>query len=142
MRAARLASWSLLVGGLASIGYAGLQGDLDVYLLVVVPVVAGTGPWAALGLLGAIVGLIGLAWTGRMHLGGPPGGRGAASEDAVREREGLDRSAERQTSGGGVILIGPIPIAWGSDRSALAWLVGLGLLLTVVAVALTFILQP
>lgn len=145
MTAARIASWGLLVAGLASLTYAGLQGELEVFVLLVVPVVAGSGPWAALGMLAAIAGAAGLVWTAARESarqgppGGPAGRQAGRTEEARPEREGGHR---RETKGGGVILLGPIPIAWGSDRSTLGWLVGLGLLLTLAAVALTLWVQP
>lgn len=145
MRAARLVSWSLLVAGLASLAYAGLQGDLEVFLLFVVPVVAGTGPWAALGLLAAIAGVAGLLWTAasrRARGGAPPGG----GDLGDRRREGPGASGERgegerETRGGGVILLGPIPIAWGSDQPTAGWLVVAGIVLTLAAIALTLLLR-
>lgn len=147
VRAARLASWALLVAGLAGLAYAGLQGQLDVYLLLVVPVVAGTGPWAALGLLAAIAGLVGLVWTsatGRIGPRAPPGGspstRGGPDRRPEAADEPREETAERETKGGGVILLGPIPIAWGSDRSTLTWLVLAALALTLAAIGLTLVL--
>lgn len=146
MRVARLASWIALCGGLASLVYAGLQGDLDVYLLLVVPVVTGTGPWAGLGLLAAFAGLAGLLWTSatRYTLGGPAprsrdleGRRGEPGGDA-RRQEGSEGTSTR---GGGVILVGPIPIVWGSDRSTTRWLIVAGIALTVAAIVLTLLLE-
>lgn len=149
MRAARLASWALLVAGLAGLAYAGLQGQLDVYLLVVVPVVAGTGPWAALGLLAAIAGLAGLFWTsatrglqGGAAPGGSPSTRGSPGRPSGSSDEPRGEEAKRETKGGGVILLGPIPIAWGSDRSTLTWLVVAALALTLAAIGLTLVLRP
>jgi uncharacterized membrane protein len=41
---------------------------------------------------------------------------------------------------GGVILIGPIPIVFGSGPNA-AWLIGIGVVLTLISVAVFFILN-
>ncbi|MCW3984468.1 MAG: DUF131 domain-containing protein [Candidatus Bathyarchaeota archaeon] len=41
---------------------------------------------------------------------------------------------------GGVILIGPIPIVFGSGPNA-AWLIGIGVVLTIISVAAFFILN-
>jgi len=137
MRGARLAAWMALLAGVASLAYAGLRGDLDVYLLVVVPVVTGTGAWAGMGMLVVVAGLAGLAWTSST-LGSPPRpGTGGASP----QRPEQQTREETKTRGGGVILIGPIPIAWGSDRSTTRWLVVAGLALTVAAVVLTLVLR-
>lgn len=145
-----MASWALLVAGVASLAYAGLRGDLEVFLLVVVPVVAGTGAWASLGLLATIAGVAGLLWTsatpasaGGRAPGGPAPPGGFPDDRSDREHAGpQEREAERETKGGGVILLGPIPIAWGSDRRTLGWLVAAGIALTVAAIALTLVLRP
>lgn len=142
MRAARSLSWALLLAGLASLAYAGLRGDVEVFLVLVVPVVAGTGPWAGLGLLATIAGGAGLLWTS-VSTGAPPEGptRGPGP-GAGREPEASERRSETRTKGGGVILIGPIPIAWGSDRSTLGWLVVGGIALTLAAIGLALVMRP
>jgi uncharacterized protein (TIGR00304 family) len=139
VRAARLGAWIVLLAGLAAIGYAGLQGDLEVYLLVFVPVVAGTGPWAALGLVGVIVGLAGLFWTTASSRMTRPGEGSPREPGRARQRP---EQAERETKSGGVILLGPIPIAWGSDRSSLGWILVAAIVLTVAAIALTLLSIP
>jgi uncharacterized protein (TIGR00304 family) len=141
VRTARALSWTLLVAGLATLVYAGLRGDLDVYLLAVIPVVAGTGPWAAVGLLAAIVGLAGLAWTSatqRLAAGTPPDGSRPGGEQAGG-RTGDDEAME--TKSGGVILLGPIPIAWGSDRPTSLALILAAIVLTGAAIGLTLVLR-
>lgn len=142
MAAARRASWLLLIAGLASVAYAGLQGNLDVYLLLVIPVVTGTGPWAGLGLLAAFAGLVGLFWTAATPAGldrGPGRPRRERPEPGDEEPPVGEESSS--TRGGGVILIGPIPIVWGSDRSTTRWLVAAGVLLTLAAIGLTLVLR-
>ncbi len=41
--------------------------------------------------------------------------------------------------GGGIIMIGPIPIVFGTDSKVLKWLMVLGILLVVFLIVLTFI---
>lgn len=142
VRLARGLSWALLVAGLAGLAYAGLAGDLEVHLVLVVPVVSGSGPAAALGGLAAIAGLIGLAWTSlptRARPGEAPRPGQRASRDRPGGPEASEPGSEAEARGGGVILLGPIPIVWGSDRSALGWLVAAGVVLTLAAVAWTLI---
>jgi uncharacterized membrane protein len=141
MRFARLASWALLVAGLASLGYAGVNGDVDVFLVFVVPVVAASGPWAGLGLLATVAGAAGLLWTS-VSSRIPSTGRGPGSGPRPPGSEGSRETRETETRGGGVILIGPIPIAWGSDRSTLGWLVAGGIALTLAAIGLALVMRP
>lgn len=151
VRVGRAIAWALLSFGVASLAYAGLKGDLDVFLVVIVPVVTGTGGWAAVGMLATIAGLVALFWTSanrEERFTRPPPGRGPRPPDAELEPErpsgdpnqepsrGDDAAEEAQSRGGGVILIGPIPIAWGSDRSTLGWLVLAGILLSLAAIVL------
>lgn len=139
MRAGRLVSWGLLVSGLATLGYAGAVGQLDVHLVVVVPVISGTGPAAALGGLATIAGLAGLFWTA---LPRDPPAPGRDRHRTARAPGCDEEPPESEVRGGGVILLGPIPIAWGSDRPSLTVLVVLGVLLTLAAIAFTVFVQP
>ncbi len=127
---------ALLAGAVASFGWGWLQGDLQGGLFLVFPVLIGSGPWALLGMLllfGAFV-----AW----------------SVGVVREMEERGHHVERQEpawseprdepsdgedggffSGGGIVLLGPIPIVWGSDERTTLWIALVALVLMVVALA-------
>lgn len=149
MRTARLASLLALAAGLALIGAAAVQGDLSVHLLVVIPIVSGTGPYAALGMLLAMGGLVGWLFTGvraRPGRAGPEGAKGRASTGAPQARdpaEGDEGDAQStSTRGGGVILLGPIPIAWGSDRQSLIGVLVAAVVLILVALGAVYLLQP
>jgi uncharacterized membrane protein len=120
------------VAGLACLSYAASQGQANVGVALVVPFVVGTGPWASVGVL-----LLGLA----MVLG-----FAAVSTRAVGEAPGKptpDAPASPESSGppparkvGGFILLGPIPIAFGTTRGlALAMLAAALVMLAVLLLA-------
>lgn len=128
-RALRVLALALLAGAVAA-GAAGLAtGQLEVALLLVFPIVYGTGP---LGLL-AVLLLIGamLAWF-------------ASGVAAFRELEprapsqprAADAGERQGARHGGVVLLGPIPIVWGSDPRTALWVALAALALALVAFAL------
>ncbi len=41
--------------------------------------------------------------------------------------------------GGGILLIGPIPIIWGSDRESLGWVVLIGLILFIIYIIFIYL---
>lgn len=111
----------MLTIGLTLLLWAGLSGDLTVRLVVIIPIITGTSPAAALGTILTIVGLSAWAFTHPMH---PP------SHETPPHRPHQEstpsestRHDETDTKAGGILLIGPIPIAWGSDRSTLLVLI-------------------
>jgi uncharacterized protein (TIGR00304 family) len=120
------------------LAYGALQGDVAVHLVVVVPVVTGTGPWAAGGALLAVAGAAGWLWTGARSATrrAEPGYRPPdPPPDAAPEEP---RQGEARARGGGVLLIGPIPVAWGSDRGSLVAVLVAATVLTLVAAAVAW----
>lgn len=123
LRALGLAS--LLAGGLL-LAYAAMQGSVRVGLFLIVPFVYGTGLAPFLGMLLVMAGLLMLAASTFTRALPPPGAEWAEGERRVESRSG------------GVVLLGPIPIVWGSDRRILPWMVGAGVVLLVLALLLTW----
>lgn len=144
MRTGRFLSGVAILAGAGLLAWVASQGQLSVHLIVIVPVISGTGPAAALGMLLVLGGVLGWFWTGAAL--GParsPGAERAGFEadrppEATRAPpagETAEAEVEQRTRSGGVILIGPIPIAWGSDRESLGWVLVAAIVLTLVAVA-------
>lgn len=135
-----------LLAGLGLLAWAALRGDLAVHLFVVVPVVSGTSGPAALGMLLAMGGLIGWVLTGFQGEATRPGDSRSSArpppDDPASGGSGPPPSEEtgRDTQGGGIILLGPIPIAWGSDRESLLGIVIAAVVLMVVAVGVLYYL--
>lgn len=114
MRASRVAGLLLVAAGLACLVAAIVQGSIRVGLFLIVPFVYGTGLLAAGGMLLIMVGgmLLLVSLVPRMSDG-----------EALPPGEGR---VERHSSSGGVVLLGPVPIVWGSDRRIQRWMLVLG----------------
>lgn len=119
----------LLLGGAALVVNALETGGARLLLIVIIPVIVGGTPAFALGAFAILIGvallLIGLAPTT-----GP-------DEEALPEGDRRGGSSEPTT--GGFVLIGPVPILFGSFRgsSRLRWaLVAIGVAATLLAILL------
>lgn len=145
----------LLAGAAASLGWGALQGELEVALFLVFPVVYGSGIWGLLG-IGLLMGAFGAFFLDAAAglPGAPPGGRGrrgtgfgdepGAGEPSrpgeARPREDPWAGAGDQEEGGwlrggGVVMLGPIPIVLGSDKRSTMVLMGLAVLLMALGLA-------
>ena len=128
VRAIRALALVALLAGLALIGLGVARGDVRVGLFLIIPFVYGTGIAPALGML--LLFAAAFLWmVGRVtaYAGPPPPEAGAP--------------IERRSRSGGVVLLGPIPIVWGSDRRVLPWMVLAGVVLLGLAILLTFLLR-
>jgi uncharacterized membrane protein len=108
MRVLRAVGVALVLLGIGSISISLASGSSHLYLLLVIPVVTGSSAWFLGGTASLLIGLILFAVgypADRSEGGGPDGGD---EESPDRDRAG--------SSGGGVVLIGPIPIFFGGAR--------------------------
>jgi len=105
------------------------RGEANLYLVLVVPVIVGTGPLAFLGIFLVFAGflLTFLLWPVRVDM--EPEGRGvsAVSPDGTPP-------ARRW---GGVLFLGPIPVIFGSDPRMTRTMLLVGVVLFVALVVLT-----
>jgi uncharacterized protein (TIGR00304 family) len=120
----------MFVAGLALIATAVAAGEADVSLVIIFPVFSGSSLGFLLGVLlivsSFIVGFILMATDNEK-----PEERTGAASDAMSSSEPRSR-----TEYGGVILLGPIPIAFGSNkRMALIMLVA-GVILAIVVIGM------
>lgn len=121
----RVVALACLAGGAALLGYAIAQGQMGAGVFLIVPFFYGTGVAAALGMLLLMAGL--MLWTlsafrGLVDGAGtfvPPSG-----------------DARRSTRSGGVVLLGPIPLVWGSDHGVARWMMVAGLVLAAILLAI------
>ena len=126
---------AIFVVGIALIAAAVATGEAEVSLLLVFPVISGSSGLFVLGtvmiLLSFVVGFALMAM-GQLEVSRADIGRiGAASRPSSKAGE---------TRYGGVVLIGPVPIAFGSDqRMALIMLV-VGIVIAIVALGLLLFL--
>ena len=123
---------ALFALGIALVALSILRGEGSAGLFVCVPFFSGTGLWASLGVLCFFGGMAAL------FVGLVRGAGGAEPQDAP---EGAQGAPERPPGGenadaaprpraGGVILLGPIPLVFGSDPgiSRTMFYVALGLM--------------
>ena len=125
----------LLLGlGVAAIAESIASGGATFWLIVVVPVVTGSSPFLLLGALLLISGVLLLPWGFSTW---PP------VDSAANDRPGIQRdNPNAGETSGGVVLIGPLPLFFGSwknpsrGRYWLAVVFGAVLVLIVVVVVL------
>lgn len=124
----KLAALACLLSGAALMAYAVATGAARVGFFLIVPFVSGTGllPLAAMALVFAAFVLFAFG-----------SAKDAAHAPPLDAREHGMGEAPRGRSGG-VLLLGPIPIVWGSDRRILPWMVAAGALLLALSLWLTF----
>jgi uncharacterized protein (TIGR00304 family) len=132
MRPLSLIPIGILVAGLALVAVSVASGEADVSLVVVFPVISGSGPLFLIGVALVVTGVL----TCFLLLVAPLKGSELQAEDLGRRD--ADGGAEgRSTKYGGVVLIGPVPIAFGSSARIayvmLAVAVGIAILLLVLA---------
>ncbi len=109
---------AIFIGGAIAIAAAVASGEAEVSLLVIFPVFTGSSGLFLLG-IGLII-LSFFAWFGTLAMGLPETERQGIGQSTLP----LQQEPRRETKYGGVVLIGPIPIAFGSDKNmALAMLV-------------------
>jgi uncharacterized membrane protein len=122
----------LLVLGALALAVAVAQGSARLFLLLVIPVVTGTG---GLFLGGVVLIALGVFFLPLALLSDQPG----APEPGTSAPPPPPLAAERPaTEGGGLLLIGPVPIFFGSWRRnppiRYRWAVAVGLVLVALAV--------
>ena len=126
-----ISAFILAICGLVLMGYSVASGEGSASVVLFIPVFHGSGLLAFLGVLCIMVAMFLVFFGFAAQAGGP--------EDYE------DRQAPQQTKpkvkktikGGGVVLIGPIPIIFGSDAKTTAILIILALVL-IITVALLF----
>ena len=135
MRLSRLLSPALFVAGVAALAVAFLRNEATLSLVVIIPVISATGPWAFLGILLMVAGvfLFFLSWTRTAEVGpetlppAPPEASSPAPPSPPPRRWG------------GVVFLGPIPVVFGSDQKVTTWMLVVGVLLFVALLVLTVI---
>ena len=132
MNGLKTAALAALLGGVGLLLYGLAEGSVRLSLFLIVPVLHGSGLVATLGILLLVAAML-LWFAGSVR---DMGARMGGFEPAAPEH-GAPARVERRS--GGMVLLGPIPIVWGSDRGVRKWLVVAGvvmLALWLLAVAL------
>lgn len=130
----------LLICGIALLGFSVAEGESSAGVFVVFPVLIGSGLWAFLGMMCIMGALI----FGFMGIGARFAGFGDfdESEPRAQQKQGQGQGPRQRTGpavrGGGVVLIGPLPIIFGSDTKLTIVLVILAIIMMVVMMFFLF----
>ena len=104
----------MVVAGIALIVWAGLRGEAEFYLVLIIPVISGSGGVFAAGVLLLIFGVMLLFFAISLR----SVERYPEQTSQERPPARAPRTGETQSGGGaqwgGVVFIGPIPITFGS----------------------------
>jgi uncharacterized protein (TIGR00304 family) len=123
---------ALFLAGVFTIGYAVATGEADVSLIIIFPVFSGSSGLFLLGILLLVasffVGFALLAFA-------------QPSEPEVRGTTSVNEPSRTKSSYGGVVLIGPIPIAFGSDKSIAKLMLAIGIILAVIFIGALLLLS-
>ena len=126
----------LFVAGVVCIAASVLTGEAEVSLFLIFPVFSGASGLFLLGTLLIILSFIAgfmLLTVGQIER---PGGSFGAPGGRANQGDGTG-----EMKYGGVVLVGPVPIAFGSDKNTAVTMLVIGIVLAIVAlVALTLIL--
>lgn len=131
MRVSTGLSLGLIVAGLAVVALAVVSGAAHLALLVIVPVIYGSSLLFGLGVLLIVVGMVGL------FLGGTA--VTLSTEDQMNSGAASQRSAP-STSVGGVVLLGPIPIIFGSEKGWTPYLIVLAVVILIALIVAAVLL--
>ena len=126
-----------LIGGIALLGYAVASGEANVAIVVFIPVVYGSGIMAFLGMI-CIIAAIFLGFLGVANrFVGEEEDEPERSTSKTRPPQPTQYKPQKSVKGGGVVLIGPIPVIFGSDTRMAVILAILAIIL-IIAVAFLF----
>ncbi len=107
-----VAALALIVAGVSLLALAAAQGDVRLYLVVIIPVITGQGAAFVLGALALMAGVLlaFLAWPlSAATRVGPP------EAPPLQEAPSPGAAQTGSPSWGGVVFIGPVPIVLGSS---------------------------
>lgn len=128
----RMRAVSILMIAASSIllALAALRGELEIALIVIIPVIMGSGP---LSLAGGLLLFFGLVLFLLSHFRASYRREEGSEPDHRDKLEGVSRPKV-----GGVVLLGPIPIIFGSDWRMASLAIILAIVLIIMAILLLF----
>jgi uncharacterized protein (TIGR00304 family) len=128
MRWLRWLGISAMVAGAILFVYGIYLGEVVVAVVVIFPVLISNGAIGAAAMLLLVLGLMALVLSYFFVEGGEVG---------TSDRQGaLDDGEERKMGFGGVVLIGPVPIIFGSDRRTALIAAGLAIMVLAIVILL------
>jgi uncharacterized protein (TIGR00304 family) len=124
---------------LVALGWAVARGEARLYLVLVVPVIVGTGPLAFLGILLVFLGftLTFFLWPFAHSPSSHPPIEPPRTPPEAPPHEVPPPEASRRRRWGGVVFLGPIPLVFGSDPQMTRRMLILGAILFFALLILT-----
>lgn len=136
MRRLTLLALAVLVGGVALLGYSVATGESQVHLVLIFPVITGSGLIAFAGILlvavGMFLGFFSIAQSSFVTPEAPPPSPSAPGPRAPPPAAPAKRF-------GGVVFLGPVPIVFGSDVRVSRAMLVLAIALTVLLLVFFFL---
>ena len=124
---------ALFIIGAILLGYSALRGEISVGVAVFIPFIVGSGVFASTGFLVLFLA-IALFSLGFLK-------DGAITQGDLSEKHQLDTQSERYErptiKTGGIILIGPLPIVFGSTKKMVVSLLCIAVILIIILLILT-----
>ena len=136
MRWLRLLGLVLLVAGAALIAASVATGQGRVSLILIIPVFWGTGVLGFLAVAALFVGFVVLLF-GPLFRSGPLGTK--SPQVPTPTAPGVSKTPPPSPRYGGVVVFGPFPIAFGSDRQLATWMLVIGSAIALGFVVLTIL---
>ncbi len=139
MRRLSFLALACLIGGVALLAYGAAVGQVQGYLVLIFPVLTGSGPLPLAGIallvLGIVLGFLSFARSPLEVPGGPqPAARSASSPSSPpTPAPGPSKPF------GGVVFLGPIPIVFGSDARMSKYMLVLAAVVTALLLAFFFL---
>lgn len=126
-------SLMLFIGAIVLLAYSVTTGEGQAGLFLIFPFITAWGPIAAIGallLFGAIISLFIGFWTSSVPMQG-----GEMTQRQVQQEPGI----KMEKKYGGVVLLGPIPIAFGSDQKIAKQMLIIGVVIFAILLAVFLI---
>jgi uncharacterized protein (TIGR00304 family) len=127
----------VFVLGIAAVAYGLSQGQGNLSLFLIFPVVTATGIWSAVGIGLILVGFIATFFVLPAVRADVPMSTAQATSETRATTEAREPAPQASRRWGGVVFLGPIPIVFGSDAKVVRWMLVAGLLLFIGLVLLT-----
>lgn len=124
----------LAILGVASLVAAAVRGELQVHLFLIFPLVTGTGPFGVFGILLLMAAAVAAFFVPRRSLAWDAEPDRPHVQDVPREQPPATGAARGRS--GGLLLLGPLPIVWGSDRGMAKGLILLAIVLAAIMLAI------
>jgi uncharacterized protein (TIGR00304 family) len=127
MRRLTAGALTLFVIGIALLAYAAYLGDMTFTLVVIIPVVQSSSPWALAGMALIFVAIFLFFFSLATPMRETPSQQTATAPQSAAPQQPAKKF-------GGVVFIGPIPIVFGSDKRVAKWMIIVALVVVILSI--------